>query len=91
MFKKVFALFICLIVSNICYSHELITEYYDAQEGDTLSTIAERFMKKNTYSVRELNEFENGILEINPFLVKRAKEGFLIYAGETIKINYWIE
>jgi len=91
MWKKVFVLFICLAVSNICHAYQLITEMYDVQDGDTLSTIAQEFMEKNTYSKRELKEFEYGIVEINPFLAKREKEGFILYVGETIKINYWVK
>ena len=91
MLKKVLVLFFCLSISNICCAYQLITETYDVQEGDTLSTIAQDFIEKNTYSKRELKEFEYGIVEINPFLAKREKEGFILYVGETIKINYWIK
>ena len=59
--------------------------HYTVQSGDTLSKIANEFIKKNTYAPREIREFTEGIKELNPELLKRD-----VIPGEVIDINYWI-
>lgn len=65
---------------------ELVKVEYTVQEGDTLESVAKEFMKKNTYGKRELHEFESGIKELNPWLLKRDMR-----AGDELDISYWIK
>ena len=62
-----------------------VEDHYTVQSGDTLSKIANEFIKKNTYAPREIREFTEGIKELNPELLKRD-----VIPGEVININYWI-
>ena len=62
-----------------------VEDHYTVQSGDTLSRIANEFIKKNTYAPREIREFTEGIKELNPELLKRD-----VIPGEVIDINYWI-
>ncbi len=57
---------------------------YEVQKGDTLDSIAKKYIQKNTYGVREINEFREGIMEINSWLMTRA-----LKQGDIIRINYW--
>lgn len=65
-----------------------VEEDYVITEGDTIWGIAERFMAKNTGTVREIHEYEQGIFENNPWLLDRHG---LIYPGEELVMTYWIE
>ena len=57
---------------------------YEAQEGDTLDSIAEKYVQKNTYGVRDFYEFKEGIRELNDWLLTRD-----VKKGDVIRINYW--
>ena len=65
------------------------TEYYVTQPGDTLESIAVRFINRNTYSARQFNEFAEGIAETNPqYFMGKNK---VVPVGVRLKINYWEE
>lgn len=66
--------------------YKLIETSYIVQEHDTLDRIAEMYMEKNTYGPREIREFESGIKELNPWLLKKPAK-----SGDTLRINYWIK
>ncbi len=66
--------------------YQLIETSYTVQQSDTLRSIAETYMKKNTYGPREIREFESGIKELNPWLLKKD-----VKKGDVIRINYWIK
>jgi len=57
---------------------------YEAQEGDTLDSIAETYVQKNTYGVRDVSEFKEGIRELNDWLLTRD-----VKKGDVLRINYW--
>ena len=57
---------------------------YEAQEGDTLDSIAEKYVQKNTYGVRDFYEFKEGIRELNDWLLTRD-----LKKGDVLRINYW--
>ena len=57
---------------------------YEAQEGDTLDSIAEKYVQKNTYGVRDFDEFKEGIRELNDWLLTRD-----LKKGDVLRINYW--
>lgn len=63
-----------------------IEELYTVQKTDTLDSIAETYMAKNTYGPREIHEFEESIIELNPEL-----EFTKLKAGKAIHIAYWIK
>ena len=65
--------------------YTMIQEHYMVVQGDTLDSIASNHIIKNTYGVREIKEFKEGIKELNPQLLQREVE-----PGEVININYWI-
>ena len=57
---------------------------YEVQDGDTLQSVAENYLKKNTYGEREINEFREGIRELNDWLLTRD-----LQKGDVLRINYW--
>ena len=66
----------------------LIEDTYTVQKGDTLRSISEAFLQKNTGSRRYILEFEQGIIELNPIL--QGKAGTTIHPGDKLRINYWV-
>ena len=56
----------------------------DKLNYDTLDSIAQKYIQKNTYGVRDINEFSEGIREINNWLMTRE-----LKPGDIIRINYW--
>ena len=70
-------------------SHQrLVEETYTVQQGDTLRTIAEAYLPKNTGGRRYILEFEEGIEELNPWIVENH---YTIHPGDKIKITYWVK
>lgn len=67
-------------------SYELVEDTYTAKPGDSLNSIALTYMSKNTYGAREFKEFKAGIVELNPWLLKRD-----VRSGDVVRINYWVE
>ena len=67
----------------------LVTETYIVQPGDTLWTIAETYMAKNTYGPRDIREYYHGIIELNYDTVFANRPNSLIYPGDELQINYW--
>ena len=88
--KKVFLLMIFAVLfgNTIAFAnpnYTLIHDHYTVVQGDTLDSIATKYIVKNTYGKREIREFKEGIKEINPQLLQRE-----VKVGEVININYWI-
>ena len=82
-----------MLLLNICsvtfaaeHNWQLVQETYVVQPGDTLNSIAGEFIQKNTYGIREIEEFVEGIRELND--IKKDEN---IYVGEELKINYWVK
>lgn len=65
---------------------QLVEETYTVQKGDTLWTIAEEYIQKNTYGDRYLPEFVQGIIETNEELVKSHGQ---VEPGQKIRITWW--
>ena len=59
---------------------------YKVQKGDTLDSVAKQYIQKNTYGARDINEFKEGIRELNEWLLGRD-----MIAGDVLRINYWEE
>ncbi len=89
MFKKsIFTLILSGAIVSTAYASpwKLVEDTYVVHHGDTLSSISQEYMKKNTYAEREIREFTSGIQELNPELISRD-----VKEGEKIRINYWIK
>ena len=94
--KKLILTLILLINFSVCnaeiISHEehnnysFITEKYTVLKNDTLFSITQKFMNKNTYGKREFNEFREGIIENNPQL-----DGRDVLTDEVLIITYWVK
>lgn len=92
--KKIISLIVfCLILfSSACFASSLskpwifVQDVHLVRQGETLDSIAQDFMKKNTYGQREIHEFTEGIKELNPWLEKRD-----IHYANILYINYWIK
>jgi len=69
---------------------ELVEDTYTVQAGDSLWSISEEFLQKNTGGRRYILEFKSGIKELNPWLLERPSE-CEIYPGDELRINYWVK
>ena len=69
-------------------NYELVEEIYTVQRGDTLWTIGEEFMAKNTYGSRYLLELIEGIKQNNSALVKSHGQ---VEPGQKLRITYWVK
>ena len=87
--KRVFLLLaaMMIMISSTCLSspYRLVEAEYSVKSGDTLDTIAEDYMARNSYGPRELQEFKSGIIQLNVWLMGRD-----VQAGDVVKVNYWV-
>lgn len=67
---------------------QLVETVYTVKKGDTLRNISEQHLKLNTGGRRYILEFEEGIVQLNPELWENRG---LIYPGQKIRINYWVQ
>ena len=72
-----------IVVTQCGYTY--VTETYTVTKSDTLQGIAERFIVRNTGSIRQIDEFREGIRDENFEVVGNDE----VTAGEILKINYW--
>ena len=68
-------------------NEELIEEIYTVQDGDTLWSISERYLQKNTAGRRYILEFISGIEQDNPWLLRTHDQ---IEVGDKLHICYWV-
>ena len=61
---------------------------YKVQKGDTLWSISEDYLKRNTGGRRYILEFKEGIKELNPWLIDTKEQ---IQPGDKIIIRYWVK
>lgn len=61
---------------------------YTVQPGDTLWSISEEYLQKNTGGRRYILEFKEGIKELNPWLCDTHEQ---IQPGDSIVIRYWVK
>lgn len=66
----------------------LVEEIYVVQPGDTLWSITETYLAKNTGTRRYILEYKSGIEELNPWLLERHG---LIYPGDELRMTYWVK
>lgn len=67
---------------------QLIKDSYTVQKGDTLWSISETYIKKNTGGRRYILEFQEGIKELNPWLLDTKGQ---VQPGDVLHINYWVK
>ncbi|WP_303838861.1 LysM peptidoglycan-binding domain-containing protein [Selenomonas ruminantium] len=61
---------------------------YTVQPGDTLWSISEEYLQKNTGGRRYILEFMSGIREVNPWLLETKDQ---VHPGDKVTISYWIK
>lgn len=66
----------------------LVEETYVVQPGDTLWSISETYLAKNTGTRRYILEYKSGIEENNPWLLDRHG---MIYPGDRLTLTYWVK
>lgn len=67
---------------------KLVEDSYTVQKGDTLWSISETYLKKNTGGRRYILEFQEGIKELNPWLLDTRGQ---VQPGDVLHINYWVK
>jgi hypothetical protein len=70
------------------HPYEMVEEIYTVQKGDTVWTIAEEYMAKNTYGDRYLPEFVQGIIQNNEELVQSHGQ---VEPGQKLRVTYWVK
>ena len=66
----------------------LVEETYVVQPGDTLWSISETYLAKNTGTRRYILEYKSGIEEMNPWLLERHG---MLYPGDWLTLTYWVK
>jgi len=66
----------------------VVQEVYTVQAGDTLWTVAEKFIPKSSVK-RDIREFISGIEETNYELLKDRQRG-VIHEGDRLTVTYWV-
>lgn len=66
----------------------LVEEVYTVRPGDTLWSIAEEYVAKNTGTRRYILEYKSGMEELNPWLMERHG---MIYPGDRLTLTYWVK
>jgi nucleoid-associated protein YgaU len=61
---------------------------HKVQAGETLWSISEDYLTKNTGGRRYILEFKEGIKELNPWLCDTHEQ---IQPGDSITIRYWVK
>lgn len=64
-----------------------VEEVYMVKPGDTVWSIAEEYVKKNTYNRRYILEYIEGIKENNPWLPDRKSQ---LQPGDELIMTYWV-
>lgn len=61
---------------------------HKVQAGETLWSISEDYLTKNTGGRRYILEFMSGIRELNPWLIENKDQ---LQVGDSITIRYWVK
>jgi hypothetical protein len=78
------ALLVAVVMATLT-GFKFVEVNYTAVRGDTLQEVAERYIVKNTATIRDIKEFKEGIREEN-FDVIGNRE---ITLGDVLKITWW--
>lgn len=88
---------VCLGFGQAKIPGKMIEETYTVKHGDTLWSVGEKFIVKNTYSARNIREFQEGIYELNyeSVFLNRESKGWArpkeVLPGDKLKIVYWVK
>jgi hypothetical protein len=87
MKKFILTVAFMMALQSVCFasSWTLVEDTYTVKAGDTLTTIAQQYIKKNTYGQRNVEEFIEGIMELNNMTATD------IHVGDKLRINYWVK
>lgn len=90
--RTAIAMAVALLAAPVAGSckQKLVETSYAVKDGDTLRSISETYIAKNTGGLRYILEFESGIKELNPWLLSRPGESKVL-VGDELSINYFIE
>ena len=69
-------------------NQKLVEDSYTVQKGDTLWSISETYIKNKTVVLRYILEFQEGIKELNPWLLDTRGQ---VQPGDVLRINYWVK
>lgn len=78
----------CVFTGAYDGPQRLVEDEYIVQPHDTLWSIGETYMAKNTGGRRYILEFIDGIKELNPELLESKGQ---VQPGQKIRINYWVK
>lgn len=86
----------CLVLAAaalfFCGAYEgdqiLVEDIHIVQPGDTLWSISEEYMHRNTGGRRYIMEFVEGVKELNPWI---QENGYIIHPGDKVRVNYWVK
>ena len=67
---------------------EKVTEIYTVQPGDTIYSISEKFLSKNTAQRKYILQFQYEIIEDNPQV---KSNHYIIHPGDEIAISYRVK
>lgn len=79
------ALFFCGMYEG---DQVLVEDIHTVQQGETLWSISETYLQKNTGGRRYIMEFMEGIKELNPWI---KEQGYTIHPGDKVRVNYWVK
>ena len=79
------ALFFCGMYKG---DQVLVEDTHIVQSGETLWSISETYLQKNTGGRRYIMEFMEGIKELNPWI---KEQGYTIHPGDKVRVNYWVK
>lgn len=88
---------VCLGFGQAKIPGKMIEETYTVKTGDTLWSVGEKFIAKNTYSARDVREFQEGIYELNyqTVFLNRESQGWArpkeVFPGDKLQIVYWVK
>lgn len=88
MKKFILTVAFLMALQSVCFasSWTLVEDTYTVKAGDTLTSIAQQYIQKNTYGQRNVDEFIEGIMELN-----NMNSATDIHVGDKLRINYWVK
>ena len=66
----------------------LVEDTHIVQRGETLWSISETYLQKNTGGRRYIMEFMEGIKELNPWI---KENNYTLHPGDRVRVNYWVK
>lgn len=91
MKRRIFSFFIAFMIFFVGITEatspwRFVQETYIVKQDDTIEKVAEYIVQKNTYAKRTIQDCEEALVELNPFLESRPMR-----KGDRLKISYWVK